>query len=59
MGESFQLLFCYRHSDQAAPATVGKAAEGLAVCYFKAAFVQECETEMSALEVFTLFGGEI
>lgn len=26
--------------------------------YFKAAFLQENETKMSALEVFTLFGGE-
>lgn len=52
------MLFCYRHSEQAAPAAVGKAAEDLTACYFKAAFMQEHETEMSALEVFTLFGGE-
>lgn len=45
-------------SDQTTPASLDKAAESLRMNYFKAAFLQENETKMSALEVFTLLGGE-
>lgn len=38
--------------------TLDKAALSLLMNYFEAAFTQETEAKMSALGVFTLFGGE-